>query len=86
MPRYNTDKTTATELTNCAIAATASQFIPVLYHRRMADCYFGSSANFQDDFLFIRPETSVDPAADSTKMSMLAVPAVTTEWAKTQVG
>jgi hypothetical protein len=52
----------------------------------MGDCYFGSSVNFQDDFLFIKPETQAGPAADSMKMSMLAVPAVTTEWAKTQVG
>ena len=86
MPRYNTDKTTATELTNCEIAVIASQFIPVLYHRQMGDCHFGSSANFQDDFLFIRPETQVGPAADSMKMSMWAAQVVTIKWAKTQVG
>jgi hypothetical protein len=34
---------------------------------------------------FIRPETSVDPAADSTEMSMLAAQAVITKWSKTQV-
>ncbi len=32
MARYRTDKTTATEPTNCEIALTASQFISALYH------------------------------------------------------
>jgi hypothetical protein len=35
---------------------------------------------------FIRLKTSVVPAADSTKMSMLAAQAVAIKWAKTQVG
>ena len=31
--RYNTDKTTAIDPTNCEMALIASQFISVLYHR-----------------------------------------------------
>src|SRR4029077_19656397 len=45
MPRYSTDKTTATELTSCETALIASQFICCQSYESL-----GRVVNFQDDF------------------------------------
>ena len=50
MPRYSTDKTTANEPTNCEIALTASQFIPVLYHSVNGRSLLRLVGNFENDF------------------------------------